>query len=67
MTGTIIGTNGFGGMNNGWNYAVLNRDPLGDFRVSERQRNFLTRHIARVTLLRRMVGAEGAEAWRLAA
>ena len=64
---TIIGTIGFGGMNKGWNYAILNRDPLGDFRVSERQRNFPTRHTARVTLLRRMVGAEAAEAWRLAA
>ena len=64
---SIIGTVGIGGMNMGCNYAILNRDPMGDFRVSERQRNFPTRHTARVTLLRRMLGAEGAEAWRLAA
>ena len=64
---SIIGTIGIGGMNMGWNYAILNRDPSGDFRVSERRRNFSTRHTARVTLLRRMVGAEVAEAWRLAA
>ncbi len=67
VTETIIGTIGFGGMNIGWNYAVLKPDTMGVFRVSEKQRNFPTRHTARVTLLRRMTGAEAAEAWRLAA
>ncbi len=64
---TIIGAIGFGGMNMGWNYAVLKPDTMGEFRVSEKQRNFPTRHTARVTLLRRMAGAEAAAPWRLAA
>lgn len=64
---TVIGMIGLGGMNVGWNYAILTRDTRGDFRVSERQRNFPTRHTTRVALLRRMVGAEAAEAWRFAA
>jgi hypothetical protein len=64
---TIMGTIGLGGMNVGWNYAILERDTQGDFRVSEKQRTFPTRHTARIALLRRMVGAEAAEAWRLAA
>jgi hypothetical protein len=64
---TIVGTIGLGGMNVGWNYAILERDTQGDFRVSEKQRNFPTRHTTRVMLLRRMVGAEAAEAWRHAA
>jgi hypothetical protein len=64
---TVIGTIGFGGMNMGWNYAVLKPDMMGEFRVSEKQRHFPTRHTARVTLLRRMAGAEAAEPWRLAA
>jgi hypothetical protein len=63
----IIGTIGLGGTNMGWNYALLKPDTLGNFRVSERQRNFLTHHTARVALWRRMVGAETAEARRLAA
>ena len=64
---TIIGTIGLGGMNMGWNYAILKPDPLGSFRVSEKRRNLPTRHTARVTLLRRMAGAEAAAAGRLAA
>src|ERR1017187_10941883 len=64
---TIIGTIGFDRMKKGWNYAILERNTMGEFRVSERQRNFPTRHTARVTLLRRMVGAEAAQAWRHAA
>ena len=64
---TIIGTIGLGGMNIGWNYALLKPDTMGDFRVSERQRNFLTHHTARVALWRRMVGAKAVEAWQLAA
>jgi hypothetical protein len=64
---TIIGTIGLGGMNKGWNYAILKPDTMGEFRVSEKQRNFPTRHTARVTLLRRMAGAEAAEPWRLVA
>jgi len=64
---TIIGTIGVGGMNMGWNYAVLKPDTTGDFRVAEKQRHFPTRHTARVTLLRRMAGAEAAAPWRLAA
>ena len=63
----LIGTVGIGGMNEGWNYAILERNTLGDFRVSERQRNLPTRHTARVTLLRRMVAADAAEARRFAA
>jgi hypothetical protein len=65
--GTIIGTIGIGGMNVGWNCAILKPDRMGDFRVSEKQRNFPTRHTARVTLLRRMAGAEAVEARRLGA
>jgi hypothetical protein len=64
---TVIGNIGFDAKNKGWNYAMLERDTLGDFRVSEKRRNFPTRHTARVTLLRRMVGAEAAEALQLAA
>ena len=64
---TIIGAIGFGGMNMGWNYAILERDTTGDFRVSEKRRNFPTRHTARVTLLRRMAGTGAAEPRRLAA
>ena len=30
---TIIGTIGLGGMNVSWNYAILERDTRGDFRV----------------------------------
>lgn len=55
---TVIGTIGLGGMNKGWNYAILERDTMGDFRVSERRRNFPTRHTVRVTLLRRMEGVD---------
>lgn len=64
---TIIGAIGSGGMNKGWNYAILKRGTKGEFRVSERQGSFPTRHTARIALLRRMVGAEAAEAWRIAA
>jgi hypothetical protein len=56
-----------GGMNLGWNYAILKRDALEDFQVSERHRNFPTRHAARIALLRRMAEAETPEAGRLAA
>jgi len=64
---TIIGTVGFDPRHKGWNDAILTRDPTGDFRIFERRGNFPTRHTARVTLLRRMAGAEAAEEWRLAA
>lgn len=64
---SILGVVGMGGMNVGWNYAILERDTHGDFRVSEKQRNLPTRHTARVTLLRRMAGVEPAHAERLAA
>jgi hypothetical protein len=62
---TIIGAIGLNGKTMGWNYAILKRDPRGEFRVSEKQRSLPTRHIARLMLLRRMVGAEAAEAGRL--
>jgi len=64
---TIIGTIGFDRKNKDWNYAIMKRDGMGEFRVSERQRYFPTRHTARVMLLRGMAGAEAVEAWRLAA
>ena len=64
---TIIGAIGSGGMNMGWNYVILERDTTGDFRVSEKRRNFPTRHTARVTLLRRMTEIGSAEPRRLAA
>jgi hypothetical protein len=64
---TVIGTIGQGGKNMGWNYAILKPDTTGEFRVSEKQRHFPTRHTARIMLLRRMTGAETAEAGRLAA
>jgi hypothetical protein len=64
---TVIGTIGLSGMNKGWNLAILKPDKTGEFRVSEKQRNFPTRHTARVVMLRRMAGTEAAEAWRHAA
>ena len=67
VEGTVIGTIGLGGKNMGWNYAILKPDTMGEFRVFEKQRHFPTRHTARVILLRRMTGAETAEAGRLAA
>jgi hypothetical protein len=63
----IIGTVGFAGRNAGWYYAILKRDSVGDFRVSERQRNLPTCHTARVMLLRRMVDAEAGQSWPVAA
>jgi predicted short-subunit dehydrogenase-like oxidoreductase (DUF2520 family) len=64
---SIIGTIGLGGKNTGWNYALLKPDTRGDFQVSERQRNFLTHHAARIALWRRMVEDEVLAAQRLAA
>ncbi len=64
---TVIGAIGSGGINMGWNYVILERDTTGDFRVSEKQRHFPTRHTARLTLLRRMTEIGAAEPRRLAA
>jgi hypothetical protein len=64
---SIIGTIGLGGKNMGWNYALLTPDTKGDFRVSERQRNFLTHHTAKVALWRRMVEDDALDARCIAA
>jgi len=64
---TILGTVGFGGEGEGWNYAILKRGSSKGFLVWERQEHFPTCRTARVMLLRQMTGAEAVGAERLAA
>jgi len=64
---TIIGTVGTGRQYKWWSYAILKCDTPSGFRVSERREHFVTRHSARVMLLRQMAGAEAVGVERLAA
>jgi predicted transcriptional regulator len=54
---TILGTVGMSRIK-GWNFAIIEPDTAGNFQVCKRQGNFLSRHSARVGLLRQMAEAE---------
>jgi hypothetical protein len=59
--GTIAGAKA----DKGWNFAILRRDPTGNFRMCSLRRNLYTLHTATIDLLRSMAGAENTSRWTL--
>ena len=54
-----IGTIAFSTEERGWNYAILQRDWMGDFQVGELKANFRNVQAARINFLRAMAATEG--------
>jgi hypothetical protein len=57
-SGNLLGTIARGSSVAGWNYAVLNRDGKGDFRVRKVMNNFFNLKAARVDLMLSMIVIE---------
>jgi hypothetical protein len=57
--GNVIGTIALAARDRGWNYVVLRKNKLGNFRASNRRENLFSLHGARADCLRAMRMTDG--------